>query len=125
MARMFRLTSGEVVLADEARDCGHVPAGSAGAIRLRAARSCDCWTMTGSCPRSSPAVSDREVALRLRVSRTSANRWRRALPAGGREALATKGAGGCYRPRYLNIQWLNYLWTIRRSSARIAGNQVT
>jgi hypothetical protein len=24
----------------------------------------------------------------------SANRWRRALAAGGREALATKGAGG-------------------------------
>jgi hypothetical protein len=31
----------------------------------------------------------------------------------------------CYRPRYLNIQRLNYLWTIRRSSARIAGNLVT
>jgi transposase len=32
---------------------------------------------------------------------------------------------GCYRPRYLNIQRLNYLWTIRRSSARIAGNLIT
>ena len=32
---------------------------------------------------------------------------------------------GCYRPRYLNIQRLNYLWTIRHSSARIAGNLVT
>ena len=31
----------------------------------------------------------------------------------------------CYRPRYLNIQRLNYLWTIRRSSARIAGNLIT
>ena len=31
----------------------------------------------------------------------------------------------CYRPRYLNIQRLNYLWTIRHSSARIAGNLVT
>jgi site-specific recombinase XerD len=31
----------------------------------------------------------------------------------------------CYRPRYLNIQWLNYLWTIRHSSARIAGNRIT
>jgi len=29
-----------------------------------------------------------------RVSRMSANRWRRALAAGGREALASKGAGG-------------------------------
>jgi transposase len=28
------------------------------------------------------------------VSRMSANRWRRALAAGGREALASKGAGG-------------------------------
>jgi transposase len=39
-------------------------------------------------------ASDREVARRLRVSRMSANRWRRALAAGGREALASKGAGG-------------------------------
>jgi putative transposase len=39
-------------------------------------------------------ASDREVARRFRVSRMSANRWRRALAAGGREALATKGAGG-------------------------------
>ena len=34
-------------------------------------------------------------------------------------------AGRCYRPRYLNIQRLNYLWTIRHSSARIAGNLIT
>jgi len=33
--------------------------------------------------------------------------------------------GGCYRPRYLNIQRLDYLWTIRLSSARIAGNLIT
>ena len=39
-------------------------------------------------------ASDREVARRLRVSRMSANRWRRALAAGGRAALASKGAGG-------------------------------
>ena len=31
----------------------------------------------------------------------------------------------CYRSCYLNIQRLNYLWTIRHSSARIAGNLVT
>ena len=39
-------------------------------------------------------ASDGEVAKRFRVSRMSANRWRRALAAGGREALASKGAGG-------------------------------
>ena len=39
-------------------------------------------------------ASDREVARRFRVSRMSANRWRRALAAGGREALASKGAAG-------------------------------
>ena len=39
-------------------------------------------------------ASDREIAKRLRVSRMSVNRWRRALAAGGRAALASKGAGG-------------------------------
>ena len=39
-------------------------------------------------------ASDREVAKRFRVSRMSANRWRRSLEAGGRTALASKGAGG-------------------------------
>ena len=39
-------------------------------------------------------ASDREVASRFRVSRMSVNRWRRALAAGGRVALASKGAGG-------------------------------
>jgi len=39
-------------------------------------------------------VSDREVARRFRVTRMSANRWRRALAAGGRQALASKGPGG-------------------------------
>jgi transposase len=39
-------------------------------------------------------ASDREIARHLRVSRMSVNRWRRALAAGGREALASKGAGG-------------------------------
>jgi transposase len=39
-------------------------------------------------------AGDREVAKRFRVSRMSVNRWRRALSAGGREALASKGAGG-------------------------------
>ena len=39
-------------------------------------------------------AGDSEIARRLRVSRMSVNRWRRALAAGGREALASKGAGG-------------------------------
>ena len=39
-------------------------------------------------------ASDREVAKRVRVSRMSAKRWRRALAAGGKQALASTGAGG-------------------------------
>jgi hypothetical protein len=39
-------------------------------------------------------ASDREVARRFRVSRMSANRWRRTLVAGGRAALASRGVGG-------------------------------
>jgi len=39
-------------------------------------------------------ASDQEIARRPRVSRMSANRWRRALASGGRAALASKGAGG-------------------------------
>ena len=36
-------------------------------------------------------ASDNEIAKHFRVSRMSANRWRRNLAAGGREALASKG----------------------------------
>jgi transposase len=39
-------------------------------------------------------ASDRELARRFRVSRMSVTRWRRALAAGGRAALASKGAAG-------------------------------
>ncbi len=39
-------------------------------------------------------ASDREVARRFRVRRMPANRWRRALAAGGRRALASRGSGG-------------------------------
>jgi transposase len=39
-------------------------------------------------------ASDREVAKRFRVSRMSANRWRRVLAAGGRAALLSKGPAG-------------------------------
>jgi len=38
-------------------------------------------------------ASDREIAKRFRVSRMSANRWRRTLAAGGKQALASKRAG--------------------------------
>ncbi len=51
-------------------------------VRLSAAELIEAW------------ASDREVANRFRVSRMSANRWRRALAAGGRAMLASKGAGG-------------------------------
>jgi hypothetical protein len=45
---------------------------------------------------------------------------------GGNDDLDVVGESYyCYRPCYLNIQRLNYLWTIRHSSARIAGNLVT
>src|SRR5437588_9486465 len=39
-------------------------------------------------------ANDREVAKHFRVSRMSANRWRRAVAAGGRAALASRCAGG-------------------------------
>src|SRR5260370_3590240 len=39
-------------------------------------------------------ASDREVARQFRVTRMSANRWRRTLAAGGRRALASRGPGG-------------------------------
>ena len=39
-------------------------------------------------------ATDREVAERFGVTRMSANRWPRALAAGSRPALASKGPGG-------------------------------
>jgi len=39
-------------------------------------------------------AGDGEIARRFRVSRMSANLWRRALAAGGKPALASRGAGG-------------------------------
>ena len=41
-------------------------------------------------------ATDREVAERFRVTRMSANRWHRALTAGGRPALASRGPGGAH-----------------------------
>ena len=62
-------------------------------------------------------ASDREVARRFRVSRMSANRWRRALAAGGRQALATKGPAALNasspRPSCAN---LTRRWTPARPS---------
>ncbi|MFC9459710.1 helix-turn-helix domain-containing protein [Streptomyces sp. NPDC056983] len=40
-------------------------------------------------------ASDREVARRFRVTRMSANRRRRALVTGGRQALVFQGARRC------------------------------
>src|SRR3954454_19354252 len=51
-------------------------------VRLEAAE----WIEEGA--------TDGEVAVRFRVTRMSANRWRHALAEGGRPALASKGAGG-------------------------------
>jgi transposase len=39
-------------------------------------------------------ASDREVARRFRLSRMSANRWRRTLATGAKQELTSKGAGG-------------------------------
>ncbi len=39
-------------------------------------------------------AGDRELARHFRVSWMSVNRWRRALAAGGRAALVSRGAGG-------------------------------
>jgi transposase len=77
-------------------------------------------------------ASDREVAARFRVTRMSAHRWRRALVAGGRPALASKGAGGA-RCRLSPAQlgelqvlleagpaawgWADQCWTLARIAA--------
>src|SRR3954451_23216084 len=55
-------------------------------VRLEAAE----WIEEGA--------TDREVAERFRVTRMSVNRWRRALAAGGRPALASNGPGGARCP---------------------------
>ena len=41
-------------------------------------------------------ATDQEVAARFRVTRMSANHWRRTLVASGRPALASKGPGGAH-----------------------------
>nr|WP_308297310.1 MULTISPECIES: winged helix-turn-helix domain-containing protein [unclassified Streptomyces] len=73
------------------------------------------------------------MARRFRVTRMSANRWRRALASGGRQALASKGPGGArckLTPEQLRARatvldagpaasgWSDQCWTL----ARIAEN---
>ncbi|MFD5238414.1 winged helix-turn-helix domain-containing protein [Streptomyces tendae] len=74
-------------------------------------------------------ASDREVARRFRVTRMSANRWRRALSSAGRQALASKGPGGArckLDPEQLRVLetvldagpaasgWSDQCWTLAR-----------
>ena len=79
-------------------------------------------------------ATDREVAARFRVTRMSANRWRRALAAGGRPALASQGPGGA-RCKLSGAQleelhvlldagpaawgWADQCWTLPRIAAVI------
>ncbi|MEV0151934.1 MULTISPECIES: winged helix-turn-helix domain-containing protein [unclassified Nonomuraea] len=44
--------------------------------------------------RFAEGATDAQVAAEFRISRMSANRWRRAFDTGGREAPLSKGAGG-------------------------------
>jgi putative transposase len=77
-------------------------------------------------------ATDREVAVRFRVTRMSANRWRRALAEDGRPALAAKGPGGAHcklTPTQLEeLQalleagpaaegWTDQCWTLPRIAA--------
>src|SRR3712207_6325879 len=77
-------------------------------------------------------ATDREVAEHFRVTRMSANRWHRALVAGGRPALASKGPGGArcrLSPAQLDeLQalleagptawgWADQCWTLARIAA--------
>jgi transposase len=52
------------------------------------------WVRLAAAELIEAGASDREVARHFRVSRVSANRWRRALAVGGRVGLASKGPGG-------------------------------
>src|SRR3954467_13781971 len=94
------------------------------ARRERVRLAADEWIEEGA--------SDREVAARFRVTRMSANRWRRALADGGRPALASKGPGGAHcrlSPAQLDeLQvlldagpaaegWVDQCWTLPRIAA--------
>src|SRR5215472_5888902 len=73
-------------------------------VRLTAAR----WIAAGE--------SDEQVAVRLRVTKVSVGRWRRALQAGGSGALASKGAGGA-RPRLDQAQRRELICLIEQGPA--------
>src|SRR4051812_49566257 len=89
-------------------------------VRLEAAE----WIEEGA--------TDAEVAARFRVTRMSANRWRRALADGGRPAPASKGPGGA-QCRLIPAQldelqalldagptawgWTDQCWTLPRIAA--------
>jgi transposase len=80
-------------------------------------------------------AGDAQVAWSFRVSRMSANRWRRAWAVGGRAALASKGAGGA-RCKLTDVQlkvleaeleagpaahgWDDQCWTLARITELIA-----
>jgi len=54
-------------------------------------------------------ASDWQIAKRFRVSRMSTNRWRRALAAGGRLALVSKGPYGARYKDNLTQQSIDQL----------------
>jgi transposase len=64
-------------------------------------------------------ASDLEVAKRFRVTRMSANRWRRALAAGGRSALLSKGPGG--GPCKLSAAQVRELETVLEAGPAVQG----
>ncbi|MFE5689219.1 helix-turn-helix domain-containing protein [Streptomyces sp. NPDC056512] len=59
-------------------------------------------------------ASDREVARQFRVTRMSANRWRRALAAGGRQARVPRGPAA----PAANSMRVNYVCWPRASASR-------
>jgi len=90
------------------------------------------WPAMQSIPRSdfspqfrSPATTSWALHLDAYKSATSLGERTGRRTQGLPRMLHGPSGGPCYRPRYLNTQRLNYLWTIRHSSARIAGNLVT
>lgn len=76
-------------------------------VRLAAADLIEAWS------------SDREVARRFRVTRMTANRWRRALAAGSRQALVSKGPGGSRRK--LDVVQLGVLEAVLEADPAASG----
>ncbi|MFD9506032.1 winged helix-turn-helix domain-containing protein [Streptomyces mirabilis] len=64
-------------------------------------------------------AGDREVARRFRVTRMSANRWRRALASDGRQALFSKGPGGARSK--LGAEQLRYLEAVLDAGPAASG----